>query len=116
MKQFNKIIGTAGESLAEKYLKKKKYKILAKNYTNRLGEIDIIASKKKVIVFVEVKTKTTLEFGRPSEMVTDEKQRKIHDVASLYLISSGLYDKQPVRFDVVEVLGENEINHIENAF
>ena len=115
MKIFNKIVGTWGEIEACKYLKKKKYKILAQNYKNKLGEIDIIAKKAKTIIFVEVKTKTTLEFGRPCEMVNETKQEKIRNVATLYLIQNHFIDV-PIRFDVIEVLSEKEINHIENAF
>lgn len=115
MKKFNKITGTWGEAQACKYLKKKKYKILAQNYSNKFGEIDIIAFKDGTTVFVEVKTKTSLEFGRPCEMVDEIKQEKIRKTATLYLITNKLIDT-PVRFDVIEVLGENDINMIENAF
>ena len=111
-----KIIGDAGEKLAQKFLKKNKYKILETNYKNKIGEIDIICfdKKEKTTVFVEVKTKTGTMFGLPREMVDDRKQRKIRKVATLYLMQNGLMDSL-VRFDVVEILGEN-INHFKNAF
>ncbi len=115
IKKFNKAIGTIGESRACQYLKNRKYKILMQNYKNKIGEIDIIARQKKTIVFIEVKTRQTLAFGRPSEAVNLIKQQKIRNTAMCYLIQNCL-NESPVRFDVIEVIGENEINHIENAF
>lgn len=113
-KEFNSIQGSIGEFNAIKYLENKKYKILEKNYKNKLGEIDIIASFKNAIVFIEVKRRITLAFGRPGEAVGVYKQQKIRKIASLYLIKNKLTNS-PCRFDVIEVL-DNEINHIENAF
>lgn len=107
-------IGAKGEFDATAYLKKKKYKILEKNYKNKLGEIDIIAKDKDYLVFVEVKTRSSQFFGRPSEAVTPTKQHKVRMAAQFYLKDKKLYD-QPCRFDVIEVL-DGEINHIENAF
>ena len=111
-----KIIGDAGEKLAQKFLKKKKYKILETNYRNKIGEIDIICFDKQnnQIVFVEVKTKSGTQFGLPREMVDERKQRKIRNVATVYLMQNGLMESF-VRFDVVEILGK-EVNHLENAF
>ena len=114
MKKFNKIVGNAGEIQAQNFLKKNKYKILATNYACALGEIDIIAQQKDVIVFVEVKTRSSNEFGRPCEAVTPYKQNKIRTVASYYLMLKG-WSERNVRFDVIEVL-DDEINQIENAF
>jgi putative endonuclease len=113
-KRLNKIKGEMGEERAVKFLKKQKYKILERNYTTHIGEIDIIAEKRDVIVFVEVKERETLEFGRPAEAVDEKKQNKIRQVASLYLQTKRM-SFADVRFDVVEILGD-EINLIENAF
>ncbi len=113
-KQFNKVLGLKGELEACEYLKKNKYKVLEKNYKNKLGEIDIIAKKKDVLVFIEVKARDTLSFGGPSEAVNLIKQRKIKNVASLFLLQNHIENK-PLRFDVIEVI-DKEINHIENAF
>lgn len=110
----NKIFGHLGEKLACKELKKKKFKILQTNYTNKLGEIDIIAKEKDFLVFVEVKTRTTEKFGRPSLAVGSHKQNKIRQVASVYLKQNELTEAN-CRFDVIEIL-DNQINHIENAF
>ena len=114
MKKLNKVVGNQGELEVRNYLQKNKYKILETNYTCKLGEIDIIAQEKDYLVFVEVKTRNSCQFGRPMEDVTPYKQNKIRTVAKYYLM---LHDKleSNVRFDVVEVL-DDEINHIKNAF
>lgn len=114
MKVFNHVKGVLGEDLATKYLKKKHFKILERNHRNKVGEIDIVAMQKKTLVFVEVKSRSTLEFGRPAEAVNAHKQHKLRQVASLYLISHKL--DIPCRFDVIEILDGQVINHIENAF
>ncbi len=113
-KEFNTVQGFAGEISAIKYLENKKYKIIHKNYKNHLGEIDIIAKHKAFIVFIEVKARQTLAFGRPSEAVNARKQNKIKNIASLFLIKNKL-SESACRFDVVEIF-DGEINHIENAF
>ena len=114
MFESNKKTGNLGEIKATAYLKRQKYKILENNFQNKLGEIDIIAEKGGVIVFVEVKTRLTYKYGEPIEAVDYRKQNKIKKVAEIYLMikNKSLSD---VRFDVIEVL-DNNINHIENAF
>ena len=114
MKEMNRAKGTAGEILATKYLEKKNYKILQTNYTNKIGEIDIIAQDGKPLVFIEVKSRKTLKYGRPCEAVGIYKQNKIRKVATLYLMMHKIKDTL-LRFDVIEIL-DGEINHIINAF
>lgn len=109
-----KIYGALGEQRATQFLKDKNYVILQNNYENLLGEIDIIAKKDGFVVFVEVKTRTSSAYGRASEAVGKFKQRKLRQVALLYMKKNRLLDSA-VRFDVIEVY-DNEINHIENAF
>ena len=116
MSDLNKFKGSSGERIAEEYLKKEGYDILARNFRTRLGEIDIVASKGEYLVFVEVKARKSEAYGFSSESVTYAKQRKISMVASQY-IKLNMYFGAAVRFDVVEVyLTEGRINHIENAF
>ncbi len=110
-----KILGASGEQQAAKFLKEKGYKILETNFSNKIGEIDIIAKDKEFVVFVEVKARSTKAFGLPSEAVNFHKQQKVHQVALSYLKSKKILEKVQCRFDVVEVLGD-EIRHIENAF
>lgn len=112
----NKIKGNTGEKLAAKFLKSSGYKILHTNYTTQIGEIDIIATNGEYLVFVEVKSRFSNDFGYPSESVTYHKRNKINQTASQY-IKQYMYFNVPIRFDVIEVyLQEKRINHIENAF
>lgn len=68
-KQFNKVTGDSAEELAVKFLKKKHYKIIETKYKNKIGEIDIIAKDKNILVFVEVKYRSSDYFGLPREAV-----------------------------------------------
>ena len=115
------MLGAWGEQRAAEYLRKQKYKIVACNYRSRLGEIDIIASKKDMIVFVEVKLRKSAEFAQAKEFVGLQKQRRILATAELWLSESDCC-LQP-RFDVVEVYAPEgmqtkipQIIHYENAF
>jgi len=111
---YKKLLGLVGENKACKYLKKHGYKILTRNFSTRFGEIDIIASKDKKIIFIEVKTRKDDAFGCPAEAVTIEKQKKIILVATNYLQKMQKQESE-CRFDVIEV--ENgKINHIIDAF
>lgn len=96
--------GKKGERAAVKFLKKKGYKILEKNYRSPLGEIDIVAEQNKVLVFVEVKTRTGQEFGHPFTAVHPGKQKKILQVARSFLAKHKIQDRE-IRFDVIAVSG-----------
>lgn len=112
---LNSILGTYSEQIAIDYIKNiKKYKIVDSDYKNKIGQIDIIAKDKSVLVFVEVKSASSLSFGSPAQRVDAKKQRKIKNVAQVYLKSTRKMDSE-IRFDVVEILDE-KINYIENAF
>ncbi len=109
-----------GEALAGKILKKKGYKILKRNYANKLGEIDIIAYDKGTICFVEVKTRQTDCFGPPELAVTKEKRRRIVRTAMNYLAINHIEDTD-CRFDVVSILykkddNKPEVELFESAF
>ncbi|MDE6399090.1 MAG: YraN family protein [Clostridiales bacterium] len=115
-KRNNKRKGDAGEEIACAYLKKAGYDILHRNFSTEIGELDIVASDGKGLVFVEVKTRLNNAFGTPAEAVDYRKRRKINAVAAQYIKKFRLYEI-PVRFDVVEVwLQDRSVNHIENAF
>ena len=90
-------IGKIGEDLATKYLSSSGYRILER----KQGEIDIIATEKNKIIFVEVKARTNLKYGRPAEAVTKTKQIHIEQTAQYYVCKNKLENKQ-IRFDVVE--------------
>ena len=110
-----KVLGIQGEALATEHLENQGYKILELNYKNKIGEIDIIAKDGETIVFIEVKARQSLRFGHPREAVNFYKQQKIRSVAIGYLKFKKLYERVPVRFDVVDILGD-KITHIKNAF
>jgi len=110
----NKIEGDIGEIKVVNFLKNKGYRILQTNFKTKFGEIDIIAFKDNAIVFIEVKERSTLAYGRPIEAVDYRKQQKIRKVAEYYLMIKNKYYAD-CRFDVIEVLGD-KIEHVENAF
>ncbi len=95
--------GAIGEELASKFLKKQGYKIVEKNFRTSLGEIDIIALDKGTITFVEVKTRKSTIFGYPQEAVGLKKQKKISQVASIYLNQKNL-NSEKARFDIIAIL------------
>lgn len=120
MKMTTKQIGDFGENEACKYLESQGMRVLKRNYHERGGEIDIIAKDKDTIVFAEVKTRISKDYGTPAEFVDYKKQEKILKTAISYLGT----DDVDMRFDVIEVMykpkGEElfvtEINHIKEAF
>ena len=114
-------MGAWGEALAAEYLRKKRYTILATNFRTRMGEIDLIASNRRYLVFVEVKLRKNADFAMAREFVDARKQRKIRDTAQWYLATHPT-DLQP-RCDVIEIYAPEgmetrrpELNHLEDAF
>ncbi len=110
-----RLIGSGYEQRAAEYLKGKGMSILEMNFRNRGGEIDIIAMDGEYICFVEVKYRTTNQYGSPLEAVDYRKQQQIRKVALYYLMRQGLSEWTPCRFDVIAFEGE-ELTHLENAF
>lgn len=110
-------LGILGEKKAAEYLHRLKYKIIHSNYRCRLGEIDIIAYKDGTYIFVEVKTRKNLAFGRPIEAINQNKRNHLLKVAQYYIQSFRL-NHYNFRFDGIEVmvLPEKgiEIHHIKN--
>ncbi|MGE5894721.1 MAG: YraN family protein [bacterium] len=110
-------LGQEGEDLAVRHLKKKGYRIIERNYKNPLGEIDIIAYESGSIVFIEVKARSSDEFGMPLEAVHRKKQEKMKQVALIYL--KRFKTEVPARFDVVSIYRgrvPTEVEIIKNAF
>jgi putative endonuclease len=109
--------GKSGEDAAADYLMKKGFKIIRRNYQSGRYEIDIIAENDLLIVFVEVKTRSSTAWGEPWEAVNRQKQRKICYGADNFIRQTGNM-KEP-RFDIISVVhsGEKtEVLHLENAF
>ncbi|MGL6107423.1 YraN family protein [Romboutsia sp.] len=112
----NKEKGDLGECIACEYLLEKGAEVLESKYKIKSGEIDIIAKIDNELVFIEVKSRSNIKFGTPSESVNYKKIRKIVDTSKYYILKNNLYNI-PIRFDVIEVyFNENKINHIINAF
>ena len=114
-----KILGKLGEDCAAKFLEAEGYTIVERNFRIRSAEIDIIARRDNLIIFVEVKARSNIRHGLPVEAVTLRKQKKIIEAATVFLQDENFSDCA-CRFDVVEVYmrGEcvEEIHQIENAF
>jgi putative endonuclease len=112
-------LGTAGEEQAALFLQQRNYRIMARNFRCKGGEVDIIARDGKTLVFVEVKTRRNLAYGVPQAAVTPFKQRQISKAALTWLAKNRLHDAA-ARFDVIAVLvdaaGSSLIEHIPNAF
>lgn len=116
IKSSNKIIGQFGEEHAQKFLKKMGWKILATNYHySRFAEIDIIAKDKDVIVFVEVKTRSTTAFGHPFEAVSKSKLQNIFKAGLAYLQTTKESYKS-YRIDIISVIGKEnpKVEHLKN--
>lgn len=112
----NKEKGEIGEKIASKYLLSKGAEILENNYRIKSGEVDIIAKLDNELIFVEVKSRSSIRYGYPSESVNYNKIKKITNTAKYYILKNNLYNV-PIRFDVVEIyFSEHRINHIVNAF
>ncbi len=114
-----KSLGAKGEAIAGEYLKKKGYKILAQNYRCYLGEIDLIAQKGDALTFIEVKLRTSLDYGFPQESVVHRKQVRIRRVATYYLKEQNLWDRVDCHFDVLAIYTEKKkimVEHIKDAF
>ena len=121
MPSDKKLLGDFGEDAACAYLKRRRYRIEARNYACRMGEVDIIARKGRYIVFAEVKLRRNADFGEAKEFVTPAKQRRVILAAENWLMKHPT-ELQP-RFDVIEVYAPEglqtrtqEIHHIEDAY
>lgn len=99
-------IGAKKEELARKLLLLHGYEILEMNYRSKNGEIDVVAREGGYLVFIEVKYRSTTEFGEPQQAVDMRKQQKIRKVARDYCYFNHLPADTSVRFDVVAILGE----------
>lgn len=115
----NKLLGAYGEDIACEYLIQNGYRVLERNFACRAGEVDIIAMQKDIVVFAEVKTRSSDKFGLPSEAVSAAKQKKIVKTALYYMQSKRLLEHM-CRFDVIEISAGDDnkyrINLIQDAF
>ena len=111
-------LGHKGEEIAAAYLIDKGYRILHTNWFYGKAEVDIIASFDRYIIFAEVKTRSSVDFGQPEEFVSPAKQKRLQWAAEGYIYQNK-YNGE-IRFDIVSVLfndkGKYTIRHIEDAF
>ena len=112
-------LGLDGERAAEAELGRAGLTILERRFRVKIGEIDLIAERGRLLVFVEVKTRRGSTYGLPAQAVTPAKQRRIARVAAIYLQRRG-WAARPCRFDVIQVFagpeGVERVDHIEDAF
>ncbi len=111
-------LGKAGEDIARLYLEKKGYRILHQNWVYGRAEIDLIAFYEEKIIFVEVKTRRSVEHGEPEDFVNWKKEQQLELASSVYIERKN--HEGEIRFDIIAIVFENKdlykINHIEDAF
>ncbi|GAB4005979.1 YraN family protein [Spirosoma migulaei] len=116
MAQHNET-GKQGEAEACRYLREQGYEIMFRNYRYQHAEVDLIAKRGKLLVFVEVKTRTNLSYGNPEEFVSYTKAKLVMKAAEQYIFANDwLHD---IRFDIIAVTisgNELRVKHIEDAF
>lgn len=115
----NQKTGKLGEQIAAEYLASKGYRILESNWRFGKAEIDIIAMKAKVLVFIEVKTRTSENYGKPEDFVSEHQQQLITQAASIYM--NQIDHQWEVRFDIIGLLVTSEaklirLDHLEDAY
>ena len=118
LKAANRWKGDSGELAAYHFLRKSGYRIVARKFRRRSGEVDLIGWDGDILAFIEVKFRTGLEHGRPEEAVNWRKQKQISRVAKEYRIVHKLYDIN-YRFDIVSIQGspaERAVQIIKDAF
>lgn len=108
-------VGRVGEEIAAKYLVQQGATILARNFTVRGGEIDLITEQDGMVHFVEVKLRNNTAFGRGAEAVNTEKQRRICRAAVRFLAQRG-WQERFCRFDVIEICLPDGLRYIPRAF
>ena len=116
MAQHNEL-GQKGEQAAVDFMEKKGYKIIRRNWTKHRHEIDIIAENEEYIIFIEVKTRTSRQWGNPEDFIGKTKIRRIVLAADLFLQLSD--NEKPARFDIISAVWDGEvfeIEHIDDAF
>jgi len=108
-------VWSAGEEAAAGWYQEHGYEVVARNWRCRHGEIDLIARRGRLLVFCEVKARTSDAFGSPLEAVTPTKQARLRRLAATWLEQAGGSGPGPIRFDVAAVLG-GQVEVVENAF
>jgi len=111
-------LGRRGEDIAKEYLENLGYRVLRMNWKYGRAEVDVIAHHRDTLVFVEVKTRSSVDYGLPEDFVNTKKERQLEYAANEYIEDSNYQGE--IRFDIIAIVFENKhiykINHIEDAF
>ncbi|MFI4962706.1 MAG: YraN family protein [Legionellales bacterium] len=114
---MSKESGRIAEDKALDYLRNKGLTLSTRNYNCRVGEIDLIMRDKEYLVFIEVRSRSSMRFGGAIASITHAKRQKIMKATSFYLMTHKMYDKVPLRFDVVSIDGASgDITWLKDAF
>jgi putative endonuclease len=116
MAQHNEL-GKKGEQLAVNFLVKNGYKIIERNYRFDKAEVDIIARKEETLAIIEVKTRSSIDFGNPQDFVKPKQIQRLVKAVDEYVTVNGL--NVEVRFDIIAIVknaNSYDIEHLENAF
>ena len=110
-------LGRLGENIAKDFLKQRGFIIIAMNWRHLHYEIDIIARHQNILVFVEVKTRSTFKYGFPDESIDHKKENRLREAAEIYIEQENLHNE--IRFDIVSIVKNNleeKVYHITDAF
>ena len=107
-------LGQKGEKLAQDYLKSKGYRVLEANYRCSIGEIDIIAENKNRFAFVEVRTRSSVEYGTPEESITEAKKEKLASLCMEYISNHKISREWHLDLVAVEVNTDGKVKRIEH--
>lgn len=111
-------LGKQGERIAKEYLEANAYEILDENWTHGKAEVDLIVYEKGVIIFVEVKTRSSVAFGYPEEFVHAAKQKQMELASAAYI--EIMNHQNEIRFDIIAITftrnNNYTLNHIKDAF
>jgi putative endonuclease len=114
---FHNELGKLGEELAVNFLQDNGYTILETNWTYQKAEIDVIAQKDNIIAVVEVKTRSSIDFGNPQDFVKSSKVQLLVKAINAYIITNDI--DLEIRFDIIAIHNEGKsfnIEHLEDAF
>lgn len=112
--QVNNFVGQGGEAAAGRFLQQQGYEILETNWSCKIGEIDLIARRKRLIIFVEVKTSKTI--ASALQMIGQAQQRRIANAAQLWIRENAFGPTHLFRFDAILVGSDQKLQHIEGAW
>ncbi len=110
-------LGQKGEDLAVAFLVKNGYQILERNWRFQKAEVDIIAQKGNILAIIEVKTRSSIEFGNPQDFIKPKKIKLLVNAVNEYVVSRNL--EITVRFDIIAIVQQGnkiELEHLEDAF